>query len=76
MAVLFTAGLAIDVNNAVQSEVQLQGAADAAGHAAIVELYKNGTANVPAKAVEVAQLNMPTSAYGNVLLTSDVSIGS
>ncbi|GGE38530.1 TadG family pilus assembly protein [Actibacterium pelagium] len=76
MGTLLTAGVAIDVNNAVQSEVQLQGAADAAGHAALYHLYKTGQTEATKKAIEVAQLNMPKSLYGDVLISTDVEYGT
>ncbi|WP_158221929.1 TadE/TadG family type IV pilus assembly protein [Actibacterium pelagium] len=77
IAILLAAGLAIDVNNAVQSEVQLQGTADAAGHAGIVELFKNGnTGEVTKQAIQVAELNMPKSVFKEVLASTDVEVGS
>lgn len=69
------AGLAIDVNNAVQSRTQLQGAADAAGHAALYYRLRNPEDFAIQKAQEVAAQNMPTSIFGNIIATTDVEFG-
>ena len=75
MGMVMAAGLALDVQNALQSRNQLQGAADAAGHAALFWRYRNDEADAIAKGVEVAEANMPVSLYGDVLLTADVEFG-
>ncbi len=75
VALLFFAGLAIDTNNAIQSRTQLQGAADAAGHAALYNYYLSGEDTAKTKAVEIAEMNMPTSAYGEILATADIEFG-
>ena len=74
--VLFFAGLALDINNAVRSRTQLQGAADAAAHAALYARMKNGTKTGAAEAgIKIAEANMPTSLFGDVLATADVEFG-
>lgn len=76
IVMLMAAGFAIDVNNAVQARTQLQGAADAAGHAALYTRYKDPVeANAIAKGVAIAEANMPTSIYGSVLATADIEFG-
>ena len=77
MIILFFAGLALDVNNAVRSRTQLQGAADAAGHAAIYAQLKTGDKTAATAAgVKIAEANMPTSLFGEVLATADVEFGN
>ena len=75
LMMVMAAGLALDVNHAVQARNQLQGAADAAGHAALYWRYRNDEASSVSKGIEVAEANMPTSIYGNVLATADVQFG-
>lgn len=76
IVMLIVTGLAVDVNNAQQARVKLQGAADAAGHAALVWRSKNNTeAAAKAKGIELAEANMPTTIFGNVLATADVEFG-
>jgi len=75
MGTALAAGLALDVHNALQSRNQLQGAADAAGHAALFWRYRNDEADAIAKGIEVAEANMPVSRYGDVLATADVEFG-
>ena len=75
--VLFFAGLALDINNAVRSRTQLQGAADAAAHAALYARMKNGdTTGAAAAGIKIAEANMPTSLFGEVLATADVEFGN
>ena len=77
LLILGFAGLALDVNNAVRSRTQLQGAADAAGHAALLARYETGDEDVGrTTGVAVAAANMPTSIFGNVLATADIEFGN
>ncbi|MDU8942118.1 Tad domain-containing protein [Ovoidimarina sediminis] len=76
IVMLMAAGFAIDVNNAVQARTQLQGAADAAGHAALYTRYKDPVEqNAIDKGVAIAEANMPKSIYGSVLATADIEFG-
>lgn len=75
IGMLMAAGLAVDINNMVQSRTQLQGAADAAGHAALYWRWRNPENDAKAKGVEVARLNMPQARYGEVLSTADIEFG-
>ena len=76
IVMLMAAGLAIDVNNAVQARNQLQGAADAAGHAALYWRNKQSDVDLAkTRGISIAEANMPTSIYGNVLATADVEFG-
>lgn len=75
--ILFFAGLALDVNNAVRSRTQLQGAADAAGHAALFRQLKvNNISVATAHGISVAEANMPTTIFGETLATADVEFGN
>ncbi len=75
IGMVMAAGLAVDINNVIQSRTQLQGAADAAGHAALYWRWRNSEADAKDKGIEVAELNMPTSVYGNVLTADDIEFG-
>ncbi len=75
IGMLMAAGLAVDINNVIQSRTQLQGAADAAGHAALYARWRNSEADAKDKGIEIAELNMPTSVYGNVLTAADIEFG-
>jgi hypothetical protein len=75
IGMLMAAGLAIDSNNMLQSRTQLQGAADAAGHAALYWRWRNTEPDAQQKAVDVARLNMPVSVYSDVVTNADVEFG-
>ena len=76
IVMLMTLGFAIDVNNAVQARTQLQGAADAAGHAALYTRYKDPVEqNAIDKGIAIAEANMPTSIFGSVLASADIEFG-
>jgi hypothetical protein len=75
LGMIMASALAIDFNNMMKSQTQLQGAADAAGHAALYWSWRHGETEAKAKAIEIAERNMPTSIYGNVLATVDIEFG-
>lgn len=75
LIMLIGAGFALDVNNAIQSRNQLQNAADNAGHAALYwRGYESETSSI-AKAIELAELNMPQTIFGTVVTSTDVEFG-
>jgi hypothetical protein len=76
MMMMLIGGLALDVSNAIQARTQLQIAADSAGHAALFWNRFHPDDNPKAKAIEIAQGNMPTSYYGTVLTEDDIVFGT
>jgi len=78
VAVLLTAmfgfaAFAIDGSHLYAQKTMLQNTADAAARAAIHELPT--LANVRTRAVEIAELNMPPTAYGEVVISTEVESG-
>ena len=69
------AGIAIDLAMLTQARTQLQVAADAAAHAAIVTREWEDEATSKAKAVEVANANL-SPAFGVALEESDIVFGT
>lgn len=69
------AGIAIDVASVVAARTQLQATADAAAHAALVEREFHTKEEATNKAIAVAQSNMPTGQYGDVLSQLNVTFG-
>ena len=76
MAVGILAGVAIDVSSLVSARSQLQVTADAAAHAALVEREWEDIEVAKAKAVSLAQNNMPTAKFGDVLTEENIQFGS
>ncbi len=70
------AGIAIDMASLVQARTQLQVTADAAAHAAIMTRDHNSAATARTKALEVADVNMPSSTYGTILQSTNVHFGN
>lgn len=68
------AGLAIDMGNAYVLRGQLQRTADAAALAGVAQLPAETLART--RALEFADLNMPSANHGTVLASSDVVAGS
>ena len=73
--VLVIAGLALDVANVFRVRTQLQVAGDAAGHAALVAREFNSPSVATAKALEIANVHMPSAKFGSVLRTEDIIYG-
>lgn len=76
MATGIVAGVAIDVSSLVSAKSQLQVTADAAAHAALVEREWNDSDTSRATAVALAQQNMPTSRFGDVLSDDNIFFGT
>ncbi len=75
MLVLFLfSGLSVDSNNAWRVKYMLQVAADAAAHAAALELPDEDAAL--AAAMEVAALNLPSGENSTAIQQSDIRFGS
>ena len=72
---LSVAGLALDIANAYRVRTALQVAGDAAGHAALVAREFNSPAIARAKALEIANVHLPSSKYGDVLRAEDIIFG-
>lgn len=75
MTLAILAGVAIDFSNLMASRTQLQVAADAAAHAALVEREWNEKQEATASALKVAKLNMPSDDFGEVLTAQDIVFG-
>lgn len=67
------AAFAIDGSHLYAQKTMLQNVADTAARAAV---YKLPTlANARTRAIEMAELNMPPAAYGDVVITTDIESG-
>lgn len=69
-------GMAIDITNVMTARTQLQVAADAAAHAALLARETKTAADAAAAGAKVAALNMPASQYGDVLTAQEISFGT
>ncbi len=76
LAVGMLSGVAIDVSNLMSARTQLQTAADAAAHAALVEREWLDMDASRATAMQVLQANMPASVYGEVLDEEAIQFGA
>ncbi len=72
---LFVGGYAIDVGNVMTARTQLQIAADASAHAALLTRELKSEGEAIAAAHEIALLNMPESLFGTVLNDADIVFG-
>lgn len=75
MTLAILAGVAVDVSNLIASRTQLQVAADAAAHAALVEREWNDKDVAKSRALAIAQKNMPQQDFGDVLDTRNIVFG-
>ncbi len=75
LAVGMLSGVAIDVSNLMSARTQLQTAADAAAHAALVEREWHDMETSRETAMQILQANMPTSVYGDVLDEEAIQFG-
>ncbi|MDJ1018451.1 MAG: pilus assembly protein TadG-related protein [Paracoccaceae bacterium] len=76
IALCIFGGIGIDTANLFAARSQLQVAADVAAHAA---LYSRGSMDADAakaEAVTIAQANMPTGRYGDVLRAENIHFGT
>lgn len=69
-------GYAIDVSNVMTSRTDLQIAADAAAHAALLTRERGTLAQAQAAAVAVAGRNLPVDVYGETVRAEDVVFGT
>ncbi|THD84649.1 hypothetical protein E7811_02620 [Aliigemmobacter aestuarii] len=74
-SMLMLSGYAIDLSNAMAVRTQMQVAADAAAHAAILEREFGTPETAVAKALEIAERNMPADRHGFVIEAQDVQFG-
>ena len=72
---LFVGGYAIDVGNVMTARTQLQIAADASAHAALLTRELKSEGEAIAAAHEIALINMPESVFGTVLNDADIVFG-
>lgn len=75
MAIALLAGIAIDVASVVSARTQLQATADAAAHAALVEREFESADDSRTVALTIAENNMPKTAFGDVLATTNITFG-
>lgn len=76
MTLAILAGVAVDVSNLMSSRTQLQVAADAAAHAALVEREWNDKEKAVSRALDVAKKNMPVDEFGEVLTAQNIVFGT
>ena len=67
------AGVSVDSTRGFQMKTMLQGTADAAALAAVIDLPREDQA--AATAIAYAETNLPPEIYGNVLTSSNVELG-
>lgn len=72
---LMVSAFAIDFAYLMSAKTQLQVAADAAAHAALYYREDHDAESAKAKAVDLAQHDMPSAKYGMVLTAADVEFG-
>ncbi|MFN4128918.1 MAG: TadE/TadG family type IV pilus assembly protein, partial [Paracoccaceae bacterium] len=75
VAFLAMAGFAVDVANVMSQRTLLQATADSSAHGAILYRKVEPEANAKARAIGIAELNMPPSAFGNVVREQDIVFG-
>lgn len=75
VSTLFVGGYAIDVGNVMTARTQLQIAADASAHAALLTRELKSESAAIAAARRIALLNMPESVFGAVLNDADIVFG-
>lgn len=68
-------GLAIDFNMAMARRTHLQVTVDSVAHAALYTRQDNTKEVAIAKALEIANINLPTARHGNALLPDDIEFG-
>ena len=76
ITILMIGGLAIDITNVMRERTHLQMVADSTGHAALLTRELGTVATSKSTALNVARGNMPSSYYGEVLNTANVSFGN
>ena len=76
LTVAIFGGIAIDVASLTASRTQLQVAADSAAHAALYKRWTNDAETSKAEALRIAQANMPTERYGEVLQLGNIHFGT
>lgn len=75
LALLMLGGYAIDVSNVMLARTKLQVTADAVAHAALLERELKTEAEAKTAALNLAELNMKTSAYGKVISANEIVFG-
>lgn len=66
-------GLAVDITNGFRVQGMMQATADAAAHAAVMDLPDETTAED--RALAYTEINMPADIHGTVLVREDIEIG-
>lgn len=76
VGMLIAGGYAIDLSNVMTARTQLQVTVDSTAHAALVTRELKSEAEAKAKALEIAEANMPKALYGNVIDDRSIEFGS
>lgn len=76
VGILIVGGLSLDMAFAYKSRTDLQVAADAAAHAAIMTRELGTIEEARAKAIEIAENTLDPGSFGDVLIPSDIQFGS
>ena len=75
ISMLMIGGYAVDVSNVMTARTKLQVTADAVAHAALLERELKSEDEAKAAALELAALNMPGEAFGNVITADEIVFG-
>ena len=75
-ASLMLGAFGLDVSNLMMSRTKLQVTADATAHSALVYREDHPEADAKTAAVQMAEMNMPVSAFGRVFDVQDVAFGT
>lgn len=75
IAMVVVGGLGLDVANAIMARTQLQVAADAAAHAALVAREYKTVSESKQIAIAVAKMSLPEGHFGNTIQESDIEFG-
>ena len=68
-------GYAVDVSGMATESVRLQMAVDSAAHAALVKREVSTVPEAKARALDLVEMNLPASYYGNVVHDSEIVFG-
>jgi Flp pilus assembly protein TadG len=75
ISMLMIGGYAVDVSNVMTARTKLQVTADAVAHAALLERELKSEDEAKTAALELAALNMPGEAFGNVITADEIVFG-
>jgi hypothetical protein len=76
LACLMIGGIALDGAHVTAQRTMLQGTSDSTAHAALLMRRKGTEVAAKSQAIAIAQGNMPTSRYGNVVTNEQIVFGN